>query len=63
MRSWDSSVSEVTCYGLDDQGLISNRDRDFSPCHHVKTGFGIHPAVYPMGMYWVLFSRGKAVKA
>jgi hypothetical protein len=37
-------------YKLDDQGLISGRGLGFlSPCQHVQTDPGAHPATYLMG--------------
>jgi len=47
MWSWDSSVSIVTGYGLDDQD--SAGARNFSLLHHVHTGSGALPASYPTG--------------
>jgi hypothetical protein len=58
-RSWGSSVSTVSDYGLDDRGSIPDRGRGFfsSPC--VQTGSGAHPASYPMGT-WGPFPGDKA---
>jgi hypothetical protein len=56
--SWDSSVSTMAGYGLDDQGLIPGRGRKLSLCHSVQTGCGVHPASYPLDM-GVSFHRVK----
>jgi hypothetical protein len=55
-----SFVICIVC-GLDDWGLILNRDRKgmfFSLCHHIKTSSGAQPGSYPvvaMGLFpWVL---------
>jgi hypothetical protein len=50
--SWDSSVSTVSDYGLDDlaigvQSLAEAKDFYCSLC--VQTGSGAHQASYPMG--------------
>jgi hypothetical protein len=39
---------------VDDRGLIPGKGRDFSVCHHVQFGAGLHQADW----YWRLFSRG-----
>jgi hypothetical protein len=38
-------------YGLDVRDSIpgGGNEKDFSPRHRGQTGFGIHPASYPMG--------------
>jgi hypothetical protein len=47
-RTQDSSVSIATGCGLDSQGSIPSRGRDFSLLHSVQTDSGAHPASYPM---------------
>jgi hypothetical protein len=47
-----SSVSIVSDYGLDDRAIwvrFLQRPKDFSSGLYVQTGFGAHPASYPMG--------------
>jgi hypothetical protein len=51
MRSRGSSGSIVSDYGLDDRAIEvrSPTGADFSSSPCVQTGFGAHPASYPMG--------------
>jgi hypothetical protein len=51
MMSWDSSVSIVTGYRLDNQGVRfkSQWCQELSPLHIVQTGSGVHSTSYPMG--------------
>jgi hypothetical protein len=42
--------------------MVPGRGWDFSLCHHVQTGYGAHPASYPMGTE-SSFPRGKAAGA
>jgi hypothetical protein len=58
LMSLDSSVSKVTGYGLDDQGLILVRSMAFSLCHCVQIASGSHLVSYPMGT-GNLFQGGK----
>jgi hypothetical protein len=58
-RSWSSSVSIVSDYGLDDQGLILDRGWDFSSSLCVQTGSGAHQAYCTMGAGYP-FPGGKA---
>jgi hypothetical protein len=37
-------------YGLDGEGSIPSRARDFSLPQSTQTGSGSHPASYPMGL-------------
>jgi hypothetical protein len=49
VRSWGSSVSIESDYGLDDQVSIPDRDKGFFIWPHVQTGPEAHPASYPIG--------------
>jgi hypothetical protein len=44
----DSSIGTATGYGLDGRGWIRGRGKDFSHVDNIKTGYGTHPASYPM---------------
>jgi hypothetical protein len=57
-----SSGGIATGYKLDGWSFSPDRDRDFSHLHSAQTGFGAHPASYPMGT-WVSFPRGKVAEA
>jgi hypothetical protein len=46
-RSRGSSGSIVSDYGLDDRGSIPHRGRGFF--FQPQTGYGAHPASYPVG--------------
>jgi hypothetical protein len=46
--SRDSSVDVAVSCRLDDRGSITGSDRDFSLLHRVQTGYGVHPASYPV---------------
>jgi hypothetical protein len=48
-RSWDSSVSIPTDYGLDGMGSIPSRGKRFSLLHNIQTGSGAHQASCPVG--------------
>jgi hypothetical protein len=60
--SQDTAVGIATGYGMDGQGSIPGRDRDFSLLHGVKTGSGVHPVSYAMGTGGC-FPCGKAAGA
>jgi hypothetical protein len=47
--NWESSVTAVTDYGLDDRSSIPHNGNDFSCSPCVQTGSGALPASYPMG--------------
>jgi hypothetical protein len=49
IRSWDSSVSIVSAYSLDDCGSILSRGEGFSSSFCVNTSSEAHPASYPVG--------------
>jgi hypothetical protein len=49
MRSWDSSVSIVSNYRLDNQASIPSRDKAFFTSLCVQLSSEDHPASYPMG--------------
>jgi hypothetical protein len=52
IRSRDSSGGIVSDYGLDDRAIEVRSPagaKDFSSNLCVQTGFGAHPASYPMG--------------
>jgi hypothetical protein len=51
-----SSVNVVT--RLENRHSIPGKDREFSPCYHVQTDSGSHPASYPKGT-WGYFSGVK----
>jgi hypothetical protein len=65
-KSWslDSAVGIATCYGLDDRGVGVRFPVGtvFFPLHVVQTGFGTHPASYPVGTVGS-FPGGEAVGA
>jgi hypothetical protein len=46
----DISAGKATDFGLIDHGSIADRDRNFSPCHHVQPGSETHRTSYPMGI-------------
>jgi hypothetical protein len=48
-RSRDISVDTATDYELDSQGSNPGRGKNFFFFHNVRTGYGGHPASYPMG--------------
>jgi hypothetical protein len=50
IESWDSGVGIATGYGLDDQevGIRVPVRQEFSLSHVVQTGYGVHPAFYPL---------------
>jgi hypothetical protein len=48
-RSWVSSVSIPTDYGLDGMGSVPSRRKRFSVLHNIQTGSGAHHASYPVG--------------
>jgi hypothetical protein len=52
----------VIGYGVDSQGSIPGKGRDFSLLHSVQTGSGAQPASYAMGTGGSLFG-GKAAAA
>jgi hypothetical protein len=45
-----SSGGIATGYGMDDQGSIPGRVSDSSLLHKAHTGYGAHPAPYPVGI-------------
>jgi hypothetical protein len=50
LMSWDSSVSTVSDYSLDDRGSIPcQKQKDFSCSLCVQTGSGTHPASCTVG--------------
>jgi hypothetical protein len=49
----NSSVGIATGDGLNDQRFESRQGEDFSFFHNAQTGFGAHPAPYPVGA-WTL---------
>jgi hypothetical protein len=59
-RSWDSVVSIVTDYGLDDQGV--GVGQEFCLLHAIQTTSGVHPTSYPMGTRGS-FTRGEVAGA
>jgi hypothetical protein len=48
LLSQDSSVSEMTEYGQDDQSSVSDMDKNISLCHHIQTVCKIHPTSRPV---------------
>jgi hypothetical protein len=58
-KSRDSTVGIATGYGLDGRGSIPGKGQEII-LRSFQTGFGTHPASYPMGTEG-LFPRGKAV--
>lgn len=50
LLSQDSSVSEKTEYGQDDQSSVSDMDRNISLCHHIQTDFKICPTSLPVDL-------------
>jgi len=57
-----SSVSKVIGCGLDYQGQIPGRGRNFSLCHRVQTGSEGTLSLLSNG-YWGLFPGGKEAGA
>jgi hypothetical protein len=59
-----SAVGIPTGYGLDERGseFESRYGQEFSLLHVVQTGYGVHPASYPMGTRGS-FSGGKTAEA
>ena len=50
LLSQDSSVSEKTEYGQDDQSSVSDMDRNIPLCHHIQTVFKIYPTSLPVDL-------------
>jgi hypothetical protein len=58
----DSAVCIAMGYGPDDRGSISSKSKnDVFLFHSVQTGFGAHPASYPMAT-GVFLPGGKAAR-
>jgi hypothetical protein len=49
IRSRDGSIYIATGYGLEYQGLISDRGLLFIILYGIQIGFGAHSTSYPMG--------------
>jgi hypothetical protein len=52
-------------YGMDNHGItvqFPTREREFSLSHSIRTGFGAHPASYPVDTV-TYFSTGKTAGA
>jgi hypothetical protein len=47
-NSQDNAVGIATGYGLDSQGTRIPVGKYFSSLHVIQTGFGTHPASYPV---------------
>jgi hypothetical protein len=64
VRYWSphSSVGIAMDYCLDDRGSLPSRGKRFFLLWKVQTGYGAHPAPYPMGS-WGFFPGGRAVWA
>jgi hypothetical protein len=60
--SLDSSVSKANGYRLENWGLITSRDRDFSYHHHTETNPGVHPASCPVGTGSSFHGGGRGFK-
>jgi hypothetical protein len=57
-KSWVTVIGTVSCYGLDNQGVILSRAKEFFSSLYIQTGFGAHSASYPMGS-WGCFPGSK----
>jgi hypothetical protein len=60
-KTWDSLISVVMGYRLDDRFSVPGRTNDFSSLHNIQASSGAYPASCSVGT-WDSFLRGKAVR-